>query len=126
MIAKKISQTTRQTHIFQHCLLFLILVLTSSGCTVKKDLADKVVYEQPAGTRYSKNTLMVFYDPHIGKESLKHALKKLNCEVLYEYRLSCGFAIKVPDGKSLRKTAKRLTKVHGVTYVTRDQIQKLQ
>lgn len=126
MIAKKISHSVRHMHILQHCLLFLMIVLTCFGCAANRDSADKVIAEQRAGTRYSKNTLMVFYDTHIGKEPLLNAFKKMNCEVLHEYRLSCGFAIKVPDGKSLRKTAKRLSKVHGVTYVTRDQIQKLQ
>lgn len=126
MMAKKISHSVRQIRILQHCLSFLMIVLTCSGCAVNRDSADKVVAEQSEGTRYSKNTLMVFYDTHIGKEPLLNAFKKMNCEVLHEYRLSCGFAIKIPDGKSLRKTAKRLSKVHGVTYVTRDQIQKLQ
>lgn len=126
MMVKKISHSVRHMHILQHCLSFLMIVFTCSGCVVNRDSADKVVVERSTGTRYSKNTLMVFYDAHIGKDPLLNAFKKMNCEVLHEYRLSCGFAIKVPDGKSLRKTAKRLAKVHGVTYVARDQIQKLQ
>ena len=125
-MVEKISHSVHQIRILQHCLSFLMIVLTCSGCAANRDSTDKVVAEQSAGTRYSKNTLMVFYDAHIGKEPLLNAFKKMNCKVLHEYRLSCGFAIKVPDKMSLRKTAKRLSKVHGVTYVTRDQIQKLQ
>lgn len=87
-MTKKISHSMRQMYILQHCLSFLMIVLTCSGCAVNRDSADKVVAEQQAGTRYSKNSLMVFYDTHIGKEPLLKAFKKMNCEVLHEYRLS--------------------------------------
>lgn len=103
------------------CFSLTAIVMGVGGVAGKREAVRKMVVEQQ-GDAYGKATLLVFYDAQVGKRALLKAFEKMGCEVLYEYRLSCAFAIKVPRGMSIKKASKRLSKVEGVTSVLRDRI----
>lgn len=75
---------------------------------------------------FTKNTLIVSYDADIGKEELLAAVKRMKCEVIYEYSIINAIAIRIPDGANINKYIDKLSKVKGVIGVERDRIYKLQ
>lgn len=71
----------------------------------------------------SPTNLIIMYDPEIGKEPLLKAVKSYGAEILYEYNVISGIAIKVP-GDILEAIA-FFSNVEGVTAVERDHIYHL-
>ena len=63
------------------------------------------------------------YDPQVGKGPLLRAVKAYGAEIIYEYHIISGIAIKVP-GDILQAIA-FFANVKGVTAVERDHIYHL-
>ena len=85
------------------------------------DYLTKAVPEE----QYSPNTLIVMYDPKIGKEPLVEAVKTLNAEIIYDYSIIPGMAIRVPNGSDIHKWIAYFRSVKGVVSVERDRINHL-
>ncbi len=71
----------------------------------------------------SKTNLIIMYDKEIGKEYLLEAVKKYGAELLYDYSIIPGIAIKVPG--DILQAISYFADVKGVTAVERDHIYHL-
>ena len=59
------------------------------------------------------------------KEPLRKALKHIGAEVIYDYNIINGMAIRKPESMTLDATISVLRQVEGVTSVERDRITRL-
>lgn len=73
----------------------------------------------------SKTNLIIMYDSEIGKEYLLKAVKEYGAELLYDYSIIPGIAIKIPEGTDILKAIAFFADVKGVTAVERDHIYHL-
>lgn len=73
----------------------------------------------------SPTNLIIMYDAEIGKETLLQAVKDYGAELLYDYRIISGIAIRIPEGKHILEAIAYFSKVKGVTTVERDHIYHL-
>ena len=73
----------------------------------------------------SPTNLIIMYDAEIGKETLLQAVKDYGAELLYDYRIISGIAIKIPEGKHILEAIAYFSKVKGVIAVERDHIYHL-
>ena len=65
------------------------------------------------------------YDEQIGKEPLLKAVQNFKAEIIYDYDIIPGMAIKKPDNKSLEETMSLFKNVKGVVSVEFDQIYRI-
>ena len=65
------------------------------------------------------------YDAEIGKVPLLKAIKEYGCEIIYDYSIINGMALKKPEDKMLEETMAYFKKVEGVTNVEYDNIIRL-
>ena len=73
----------------------------------------------------SPTNLIIMYDAEVGKDALLQAVKDYGAELLYDYRIISGIAIKIPEGKHILEAIAYFSKVKGVTAVERDRIYHL-
>ena len=73
----------------------------------------------------SPTNLIIMYDAEVGKDALLQAVKDYGAELLYDYRIISGIAIKIPEGKHILEAIAYFSKVKGVTAVERDHIYHL-
>lgn len=73
----------------------------------------------------SPTNLIIMYDAEVGKDALLKAVKEYGAELLYDYSLITGIAIKIPDGKHILEAIEYFNKIKGVTAVERDHIYHL-
>ena len=71
------------------------------------------------------NVFLVMYDEKVGKESLQKTVKAYKCEVIYDYNLINGMALKKPEGKTLEETMQYFKGIKGVVAVEYDRINHL-
>jgi len=79
------------------------------------------IKSQPVGD-YSPTTLIVMYDSLVGKKPLMQAIRKYGAEVIYDYKIITGMAIRKPENKTLEESITLFRKVKGVLSVERDHI----
>jgi len=73
----------------------------------------------------SPTNLIIMYDAEVGKDALLQAVKDYGAELLYDYRIISGIAIRIPEGKHILEAIAYFSKVRGVTAVERDHIYHL-
>ena len=73
----------------------------------------------------SPTNLIIMYAKETGKRHLLEAVKKYGAEILYEYNIIPGIAIKIPDGKDINQAIAYFSEIKGVTAVERDHIYHL-
>ena len=73
----------------------------------------------------SPTNLIIMYDAELGKDALLQAVKDYGAELLYDYRIISGIAIKIPEGKHILEAIAYFSKVKGVIAVERDHIYHL-
>ena len=81
--------------------------------------------EIPIIAEHSPSVLIVMYDQKIGKEPLLKAVNKYKAEIIYDYSIIPGMAIKKPDSKTLEETMQYFKKVKGVVSVEYDHVYHL-
>lgn len=69
--------------------------------------------------------ILVMYDEKVGKAPLQKAVKAYKCEVIYDYNIINGMALKKPEDKSLEETMQHFKGVKGVVAVEYDHITRL-
>ena len=102
----------------------VIILLTSCKTKQTVELSAPIQghqYEQ----EHSPNVFLVMYDEKVGKESLQKAVKAYKCEVIYDYNLINGMALKKPEGKTLEETIQYFKGIKGVVAVKYDRINHL-
>ena len=102
-----------------------------------KSNGQKSVYVLSSGTEipihkiagqieeHSPSVFLVMYDAEIGKEALLKAIKDYKVEIIYDYRMMNGMALKKPDDKTLEETMAFFRKVKGVLSVEFDHVYHL-
>ena len=73
----------------------------------------------------SPNTLIILYDTEIGEEPLQKAITKYGAEIIYDYSIIPGMAIRIPDGKDIHEAIEYFKKVKGAVSVERDHVYHL-
>ena len=68
------------------------------------------------------NVFLVMYDEKVGKAPLQKAVKAYKCEVIYDYNIINGMALKKPDDKTLEETMQYFKGVKGVLTVEYDHV----
>jgi hypothetical protein len=74
---------------------------------------------------HSPDVFLLMYDEKVGKEPLLQAIKDYKCEIVYDYNIISGMALKKPDDKTLEETMQYFRKVKGVTTVEYNHIIRL-
>ena len=106
-----------ERHIFEKELKPLIENGKTHGllAPIKKDVLPE----------HSPNVFLVMYDTEIGKEPLLKAIKEYKCEIVYDYGIINGMALKKAEDKTLEETMQYFKNVKGVTNVEYDHIIRL-
>lgn len=106
-------------------IIFLsIATLTLTASTCKQEYVELEPMEL-GDEFYAPDRLLIMYDEKIGKEPLLAAIKEYNAEILYDYSIIPGMAIKIPEGADIHEAMAYFKKVKGVVSVERDQIIRL-
>ena len=98
------------------------MILTASTCKQEYLELEPI----PLGEEfYSPDRLLIMYDEEIGKEPLLAAIEEYKAEIIYDYSIIPGMAIKIPEGADIHEAMEYFKKVKGVVSVERDQIIRL-
>ncbi len=107
-------------------LLLQIALLFLTGCkttqTVQLEEPAPINHYEPA---HSPNVFIVMYDKEVGKEPLLKAIKEYGAEIVYDYSMISGMALKKPADKTLEETMRHFRTVKGVLSVEYDHIVRL-
>lgn len=104
--------------------LLICIAAISCGPGKKAALLDPVPIEDNPEF-VSMTNLIIMYDEEVGKEPLLAAIKDYKAEIIYDYNIIPGIAIKIPQGADIHAAIKYFKKVKGVTAVERDHIYHL-
>ena len=74
---------------------------------------------------HSPNVFLVMFGEKVGKEPLQKAINEYKCEIVYDYGIINGMALKKPEDKTLEETMQYFKGVKGVTTVEYDHIIRL-
>lgn len=98
---------------------------TPTTVSEEKSISTIPEHQPISGMDYSPTNLIIMYDAEIGKESLLEAIQEIHAEIIYDYKIITGMAIRKPDTMSLEDTKVFFEKVKGVTSVAYDHIYRL-
>lgn len=103
-------------------IVLLLLVSCKSQQTVE---LSAPIRGQEIEQEHSPHVFLVMYDAEVGKEPLQKAIKAYKCEVIYDYKIIHGMALKKPENKTLEETMHYFRGVKGVLSVEYDRINHL-
>ena len=107
-------------------LLAQIALIALTSCKTKQAVeVSALMKSHKYEPEHSPNVFLVMYDMEIGKESLQKAIEEYKCEVIYDYNIINGMALKKPKDKTLEETMQFFKNVKGVTNVEYDHIIRL-
>ena len=108
-------------------LMAQIALIALTSCKSKQSIEQSapVLQQHKHIPEHSPNVFLVMYDTEVGKEPLLKATKEYGCEIIYDYGIINGMALKKPDGKTLEETMQYFKTVKGVTHVEYDNIIRL-
>ena len=75
--------------------------------------------------QYAPSTLIIFYDPEVGKEPLLKAIEDYHATVIYDLKIMKSITIKIPEGTNLDDAIQYFNKVEGVLQVNKDAMMQL-
>lgn len=107
-------------------LLAQIALIALTSCKTKQTVELSAPIESHRyEPEHSPNVFLVMYDEKVGKEPLQKAIKEYKCEIIYDYGIINGKALKKPEDKTLEETMQYFKGVKGVTTVEYDHIIRL-
>ena len=107
-------------------LIAQVAIVLLVSCKTKQTVELPVpVRSHQAEQEHSPNVFLVMYDAEVGKAPLLDAVNAYKCEVIYDYNIINGMALKKPESKSLEETMQYFKSVKGVTHVEYDHIIRL-
>ena len=107
-------------------LLAQIALIALTSCKTKQTVELSAPIESHRyEPEHSPNVFLVMYDVKVGKEPLQKAIKEYKCEIIYDYGIINGMALKKPEDKTLEETMQYFKGVKGVTTVEYDHIIRL-
>ena len=107
-------------------LMAQIAIVLLTSCKTKQTVElSAPVLEYQREQEHSPNVFLVMYDEKVGNTPLQKAIKAYGCEVIYDYNIINGMALKKPDDKTLEETMQYFKGVKGVLTVEYDHIIRL-
>ena len=107
-------------------LMAQIAIVLLTSCKTKQTVElSAPVLEYQIEQEHSPNVFLVMYDEKVGNTPLQKAIKAYGCEVIYDYNIINGMALKKPDAKTLEETMQYFKGVKGVLTVEYDHIIRL-
>ena len=106
-------------------LILPLALLMLSSCTAQKTVELPDIIQRSPIQEYSPTNFLVMYDTIVGKEPLLKAIKTYQAEIIYDYNIIPGMALKKPEDKTLEETIQFFRKVKGVVTVEYDFIHHL-
>ena len=107
-------------------LLAQIVLIALTSCKTKQTVQLSAPIESHRyEPEHSPNVFLVMYDEKVGKEPLQKAINEYKCEIVYDYGIINGMALKKPEDKTLEETMQYFKGVKGVTTVEYDHIIRL-
>ena len=106
-------------------LIAQITLLLLCSCSTKQKVGQTIPLRHELKSEHSPDIFLVMYDPEIGKSPLIAAIRKYKCEIVYDYKIICGMALKKPSGKTLAETMEYFRNVPGVLNAEYDRINHL-
>ena len=103
----------------------IVIVLLTSCKTKQAVELSAPIHSHQVEQEHSSNVFLVMYDEKVGKAPLQKAFKAYKCEVIYDYNIINGMALKKPDDKTLEETTQYFKGVKGVLTVEYDHIIRL-
>ena len=103
----------------------IVIVLLTSCKTKQAVELSAPIHSHQVEQEHSSNVFLVMYDEKVGKAPLQKAVKAYKCEVIYDYNIINGMALKKPDDKTLEETTQYFKGVKGVLTVEYDHIIRL-
>ncbi len=103
----------------------VVYMLTLASCGKRPVEQEAPSAVNPVQEEHSSSVFLVMYDSEIGKEPLLSAVKKYKAEIVYDYNIIPGMAIRKPDNKTLEETMKFFKSVKGVVSVEYDRVYHL-
>ena len=96
--------------------------LTVSCLNLKKTTSNTITEETPKNITHN---LIISYKDETVLEALKKEANEYGAEVLYEYKIIKGIAIKIPDNIDIRDAKAHFSKLKGIIGVEYDYINSL-
>jgi hypothetical protein len=108
-------------------IMFVLAVSQFSSCGAQKKVLTANVESVSVKEfdDYAPDRLIIMYDEKVGKEPLTKAISEYGAEIIYDYSIIPGMAIKIPEGKTLEEAMAFFKKVDGVVSVEKDHIIRL-
>ena len=107
-------------------LMAQIAIVLLTSCKTKQTVElSAPVLEYQREQEHSPNVFLVMYDEKVGNTPLQKAIKAYGCEVIYDYNIINGMALKKPDDKTLEETMQYFKGVKGVLTVEYDHVIRL-
>ena len=103
----------------------IVIVLLTSCKTKQAVELSAPIHSHQVEQEHSSNVFLVMYDEKVGKEHLQKAIKEYKCEIVYDYGMINGMALKKPEDKTLEETMQYFRGVKGVLTVEYDHIIRL-
>ena len=108
----------------------ILLVLTAcagASCRARHAIGQRQPqhHTPSASDQHSPTVFLVMYDAEVGKGPLLEAIQNYGCEIIYDYHIINGMALKKPDEVSLEQTMQHFKTVKGVLSVDYDHIYRL-
>ena len=108
-------------------IIFLVTMITMVSCGTKQEVVEvpKPIQGGEYVPEHSESVFLVMYDAEVGKAPLQKAIEDYGCEIVYDYIIITGMALKKPEDKTLEETMEYFRKVEGVASVEYDHIYHL-
>ena len=107
-------------------LLAQIALIALTSCKTKQTVELSAPIESHKyEPEHSPNVFLVMYDEKVGKEPLQKAINEYKGEIVYDYGIINGMALKKPEDKTLEETMQYFKGIKGVTTVEYDHIIRL-
>jgi uncharacterized membrane protein YsdA (DUF1294 family) len=103
----------------------VLIILTSCKSQQTIEIPAPGLLDHQYVPEHSPNVFLVMYDEEIGKDPLLKAVMEYKCEIVYDYGIINGMALKKPEDKTLEETMRYFKSVKGVTNVEYDHIIRL-
>lgn len=103
----------------------LAVALPLCSCRTREKVIQQIAVGHTYEPEHSPNVFLLMYDAEIGKEPLLKAIKDYGCEIVYDYKIINGMALKKPEKKTLEETMEYFRSMKGVLTVEYDHINRL-
>ena len=106
-------------------LIIQIVALIFTSCKAEQQVTVTTPTPSRKVQEHSPSVFIVTYDKEVGKEPLMKAITTYGAEIVYDYSIITGMALKKPEKRTLEETMEYFRAVEGVVSVEYDYIYRL-